>query len=46
MSDEEIDQGPPEKGEVTLSIVVTRKDGTVEDLGVVARGKTDWTTEE
>lgn len=27
----------PAKGEATISMVVTRKDGTVENLGVVSR---------
>lgn len=35
----------PRQGEVTMSMVVTRKDGRVEDLGVVARGKTRWKPE-
>lgn len=30
----------PRKGEMTISAVVRRKDGTVEDLGVIGRGKT------
>jgi len=40
-----LNQEPPEKGEVTISVVVTRKDGTVEDHGVVAREMIDWQPE-
>lgn len=33
------------KGEMTLSAVITRADGTVEDLGVISRTKTrGWRT--
>ena len=28
----------PKAGEATISAVITRADGTVEDLGVIARG--------
>jgi hypothetical protein len=35
----------PRNGEVTIAAVVTRKDGTVENLGVIAREKTSWTQE-
>lgn len=35
----------PAKGETTIRAVVTRKDGTVEDLGVVSRGKINWKPE-
>lgn len=36
--------GYKKMGTVTMSAVVTRADGTVEDLGVVAKGKVDMET--
>lgn len=45
MIDEQQTQEEPESqphGRVTARLVVTRKDGTVEDLGVIGEGRLDF----
>jgi len=42
MSKEKIQDSPESHGKITVTAVVTRKDGTVEDLGVISEGQIDF----
>ena len=43
---EEVQKSPESRGKLTVEAIVTRADGTVEDLGIISEGWVDFEAKE